>query len=250
MRIIGLDLSTKTGWAVLDDSVLQTYGLVTVETRSFSLPYPSNLCAAAQSMGSSLIDTIRPFIDGARHAGRVVEVVIEDTNLGPDSQRYAQKILEFIHCQVVGVLLKEGIVPRYVDSMVWRKHSGALMDPAHREHNASLIAAKEKEIEAAEVRVQEIVDRKYAPKIAGCTSKKVLREILRDMKSERKQLIADATKSIRAPAGKITYKHLSVHRANQLFGINLSLAENDIADAICIAYSRFAGNIVSKERQP
>lgn len=37
--------------------------------------------------------------------------------------------------------------------------------------------------------------------------------------------------------GKITAKHLSVDFVNKEFGLNLKLKHNDIADAICIAFS-------------
>lgn len=57
MRILGLDLSTHTGYSVFSDEKLEAYGLLEVKIEDFSLEndttsplYPYNLLEAAGKM--------------------------------------------------------------------------------------------------------------------------------------------------------------------------------------------------------
>lgn len=243
MIVVALDLSTRTGWAVLKDGKLVKYGLIVTEVKSFPIPYPSNLCAAAQSISHDIARVIGEYLRIAQETKERFEVAIEDTNLGANSQRYAQKILEFIHCTVISRCLEMKVIPSFVNSHAWRSATGVSMSDQDKQKNNSIDDAKSQQIAAMKARVKEQIDRKYNPLYAKCTTKKELKELAAKAKAEHKELETYFLKGIRAPAGKVTYKHLSVARVNKIFGRNFQHADNDICDAILIGLSRFAGTI-------
>jgi len=110
MTSIGLDLSTKTGYAVLKNGKLETYGKIfAVETFHNLNEYTA--ISQAKSIAcdiARLIETHKPDI-----------ICIEQTNLG--RSRTTQKKLEFIHYAVldsVPDLYKEKVI--YIDTSAWR----------------------------------------------------------------------------------------------------------------------------------
>lgn len=136
MRVLGLDVSTKTGFAVIDDGKLVCEGLLTVEpviledrVEDFSL------LDRAQRMVEQINLTI------IKH--RPDMIFIEQTNAG--KFRSAQKQLEFIHCTLLHSLLtlrttgKDYIRNlRYVDTSKWRSMLEIKLTKDQRKHNKSV----------------------------------------------------------------------------------------------------------------
>lgn len=233
MRVIGLDLSTKSGWAVLDDKRLVDYGLVQVVVASVPLEYPMNLCLTSQLIADDLIKIIKKFwVTGT-------EIVVEDTNLGASSQRYAQKILEFIHCSVLSRLLAEKLKPIYLNSHDWRSAVKLYFNDSQKNHNQSLIDAKEQQRQALLSRIKEMMNHKYNPLILKANSRAHARELESKKKKESKDLQKYFLSSLKAPVGRVTHKNLSVDKVNELYGTKFSISDNDICDAILIARARF-----------
>lgn len=126
-------------------------------------------------------------------------VVIEETNLG--SNRYSQKLLEYTHALFLSELEnrvnEHGVQVVYLDTSAWRHALGLRLDKDQRKSNAKLSKAK-----------------KEAEQLGGKVDKKAL-----------------------GIKGKITWKHLSVAHASNQFQLNLKQKDNDIADAINLAWA-------------
>lgn len=177
MKSIGLDVSTKTGFAVIQDGILLSKGLIKLEKKhNNKSPEDLNLLANAEEISDRiwhLIDIERPD-----------KVMIEQTNAG--RFRQSQKQLEFLHCLILQKYQKrvdsDTKVPSifYVDTSKWRSSLSIRLTKEQRKHNKSV----------------------------------------KDGKSR----------------GKITSKHLAVAWANSKFDLKLKLKDNDIADAICLAF--------------
>lgn len=176
MRVLGLDMSTKTGYSIIGESGLEGYGLVCVDR------------GARDGLPPNHIEDYGFVADADQIAAKVGKIVagknfdyvyIEQTNKG--RARTTQKQLEFIHFAVLRTLAilgyKEKV--RYVDTSAWRSRLKVKMSKDDSKHN------------------------------------KLVRN--------------------RLARGKITTKHLAVRWANEKYGLELKLKDNDIADAIAVA---------------
>lgn len=176
MKVLALDLSTKTGFALFDGDQLIEKGLIRVEVKAFNVNdhpekqkyYPGNILDAAHHVGfmvSELYFRVRPD-----------HIVIENTVRGRN--RHTQRLLEFIHKSVLDELRSIKAPFSYMDPSEWRFVLGLRLSIPDKQKN--------KLVNAGKVR------------------------------------------------GKVTRKHLSVRLANEMYGLNLKLKDNDIADAICL----------------
>lgn len=223
MKILCLDLSTSTGWALLDWKSLSdketlellSHGVVENDKPIVAFgPYPWNYLAAAESIVTKLTELIR------RETPDVI--LVEEINLG--KSRYSQRALEWIHALLVQwvrqnipatsyVRRSEGFVRDdmpslyYVSSSEWRKAINLRLDAEQRRNNARLSKAK-----------------KWA--------------------QEMKQPISVAKKKF-GVAGKVTKKHLAVAYVNGRFGTSLLMKDNDRADAICLGCGFAAGAVLA-----
>lgn len=196
MRILGLDISGSTGWAILDNTggqqSLGDYGLIQLNRGITDFgPYPFCTLLAAEQVA----DDITKLIALRRNDFDVI--VIEQTNLGKN--RESQRFLEFLHCLV---LLKNKKMPIvYINTRDWRKTLKIQLTNEDKKSNREVREAK---------------------RIATQLGTKV-----------------DYTK-LKA-RGKIGKKHLAIRYANNVFGLNLKMKHNDIADAICLCSAYFNG---------
>jgi len=128
VKVLGLDISTKTGYAVIQDGVLISHGLKTAD--KVDLP---GLCedftfvARARAMGEhvyKLLVQVQPDV-----------IVIEQTNLG--RSRTDQKLLEFTHFEVLRRILEceREYQVRYVDTSQWRSILQIKLSSEQRSHN-------------------------------------------------------------------------------------------------------------------
>jgi Holliday junction resolvasome RuvABC endonuclease subunit len=198
MIVLSLDLSTSTGFAVANVNLTaKTVELLEsgrLETEKGVLAYgryPFCYPLAAESMASKIEEVIQRLIETGL---RPEAVVIEEINLGKN--RYSQKILEFIHCKVLGVLRKlelENVF--YLDSSEWRKNLGLVLTKEAKKANAKLAKAKR---EAAAVG-------------------------------------AKLDKAALGVKGKVTKKHVAIQYVKDRFDLALKVKDDDVADAICLA---------------
>ncbi len=198
IKILALDISSHAGYAVVEvegeEKKLIGYGIVEKKAgvKEYG-PYPWSYLEVANEVANALMDLVQ------EHNPDVV--VIEETNLGKN--RYAQKLLEFIHATFLELasnrLTHNQVV--YISSSAWRSALGLQMTKEQKKANAKLAKAK-KEAQAS------------------------------GAKLDKKAL---------GVRGKVTKKHLAVEHANKVFDLKLKVKDNDIADAICLALAHLAG---------
>lgn len=133
MKVLGLDISTKTGYAILQDGVLVDSGCMTKPTVSIGkLGYAEDFTAwaVASQVAALIMSTVE--------SNNPDLIVIEQTNLG--RSRSAQKQLEFIHCQVLDKIFHFGISTRvkYVDTSQWRSLLQIKLSKDQRKHNKAV----------------------------------------------------------------------------------------------------------------
>lgn len=203
MRVLTLDASTHAGWSLFEDSLgvskpkLLLNGLIENDqpVQRYG-PYPGCYVHAAMDIANALFDLV------AQHKPEVV--VIEETNLGKN--RYAQKLLEFIHAFLLSQLIM-GFTGKivYLDSSAWRKAIDLRLDKEQKKNNAKISQAKKNA-------------KLYGTKISF----------------EKKKL---------GVRGRITKKHLAVNRVNEVYDLGFKVKDNDRADAICLGLAYFVGAI-------
>jgi len=137
MRVLALDISTCTGWALLEGEpgqlpkILKT-GIIQVDKVEGA--YPWNFvarCFDATSQMLTLTKELAPDL-----------VVIEEVNMG--KARFSQKVLDWLHCLYLFPLWKEGsVLPvKYVNTSDWRRKLGATLTKEDKKLNAKVRALK------------------------------------------------------------------------------------------------------------
>ena len=137
MRILGLDLSSNPGFAVVetrpeDQLKLIAYKGYHVESKAL---FPLTHVDIAESVVKIVID----WIDS--HSPDLI--VIEQTNLG--KARYSQKQLEFIHFAVLKELRSRSVPFVYLDSSEWRRALKQRLSKEDKKNNAKVAQAKKTE---------------------------------------------------------------------------------------------------------
>jgi hypothetical protein len=200
MRILCLDLSTHTGYAVFDGEMGSkptrvTSGTIDLDKTIHSFgPYPHSYRKCTDYMAALIYMRVAPY--------KVERIVVEEINSGRD--RYVQKLLENIHTSSLTHF--DGFMPHaqivYLNSDGadgWRTNIGLTLSKEQKRANARLSKAK-RESEAAGVKL------------------------------DKKKL---------GVKGKTNKKHLAVERANAEFGLKLKQKDNNEADALCLGLAFF-----------
>lgn len=116
--------------------------------------------------------------------------------------RYSQKMLEWIHYAVVELLRKKlDHKVIYINSSGWRKTLQVGLSKEDKKKNSKLATAKRKAAKNG-------------------------------VKLDRKAL---------GIKGRVTKKHVAIRWANEQYGLALKVKDDDVADAICLGCSYFAG---------
>lgn len=218
MKVLALDLSTKTGYALFEDGaqLIASGCLYTPAFEVFKVQtYPNCLINYAKSVASSVADLVsktNPDI-----------IVIEETNkTGRFGSRHSQKLLEWVHLLVL-LTIRE-LWPEqaektilYINTSDWRKKLGL-----------SVLNSKK----AAKPYLKQYTAlAKAAQGLKGKEKKKALDEL--------KLFKQDLVK--RCIHGKIDKKSISVAYVNATFGKSLFKGQNDEADAICLGMAYLNG---------
>lgn len=128
-RVLALDMSTKTGWALLVSSdsgiELVEYGKILKTSEPLGM-YPGNYIVwANQIFGEilSLIERLKPDV-----------LIIEETASGSKNV-YSQKILEWIHFLVAKFIKESNIESVYMLTEQWRRETGCQMTKEESKRN-------------------------------------------------------------------------------------------------------------------
>lgn len=137
-RILALDVSSKTGWAVLisdkDSLVLETYGRL----EQTSLPdgsYPDSFVDWAYICYGYILELIERYHPDV--------LVIEET-AGGSKNNFSQKILEWIHFLLAKFIKETNIRSVYYMTEEWRRIAGCKMTKDESKHNKDVKKYKEK----------------------------------------------------------------------------------------------------------
>ena len=123
---MGLDISTKTGYAVLEDGVLTKYGLLKAEDSDEYTLNDLNYLVRAELMANKIAFLIL--------AENPDFIYVEQTNQG---RFKSQKLLEFIHCLFLKFVVHKSITTTtfYVDTSKWRSTLQIRLTKDQKKHN-------------------------------------------------------------------------------------------------------------------
>jgi hypothetical protein len=143
MKLLALDISTKTGWAIFENGAYKTSGaLDKVFIEDFNVnkepqkssAYPWNIIDAADQVSRSILALYNEHLPDV--------LVLEDTNKGRN--RATQRALEWIHSAVLKILRPNGKSIKYMDSSDWRKTVGLKLNPDQKKNNKEVSAGKKR----------------------------------------------------------------------------------------------------------
>lgn len=240
MKLLCLDLSTNTGWAIINNGSLSNYGNIKhkVIGTEQDINYPMNYIDMAKKISKEVNELIE------EHNPNVI--IIEETNKGKN--RYWQKQLEFIHFAVncYMKIFNRNVV--YLDTSEWRKLLGLSLDKEQRQSNNEV---KKQRIELKK-QLENQYDLEHVQSLNGINcligklnQKRALKEYLLLRETYVKKIMVSFRSKIDGKVvGKIGVKNLSVDYVNKIFDLKFKKKDNDIADAIClgIAYNKKYGN--------
>jgi hypothetical protein len=208
MRILSLDLSTHTGWCVIEeDGSIPNYGLINIKVKDYKAEiktwkdyppsYPINFINAADEMAMKVMELYHKF--------KPDYVVYEEINIA--RQRLSNKLLDFIHYAVIKALLPF-LHPSALTSKCWRDLTGCYATKEDKKLNSKISKLKSK-------RKKDLVEANVGEQLLINESKKAI-------KIDGKVV------------GRVTKKHMSVRLVNELLGTSFKLNDNDITDAILL----------------
>lgn len=129
-RVLSLDISSKTGFALLlsgpDSYSLEAYGQVRKIAELGRSSYPVSYLDWADACFAPILALIE------EHKPDVL--VIEET-AGGSKSAYSQKILEWIHYLVARHIQETGITSHYFMTEEWRRECGCLMTKEESKSN-------------------------------------------------------------------------------------------------------------------
>lgn len=147
MKVLALDISTKTGWAFLDlskekVSLIDNGTLFQDEStsRDGSLEYPEDYIEWAKACSRKIIGLIEKF--------KPEHLVIEETSKG-SKNNFSQKILEFIHYIVGKYIVKNNIGRTYYMTEQWRRICSCVMSKEEKKQNLEVRKQRKKKIKVA-----------------------------------------------------------------------------------------------------
>lgn len=205
MNVLVLDLSTSTGFSVqkhdgsnvtliahgtlVNDKIIEGFG-----------EYPFNYLRAARNVADLIRDELL-----SKYKPDVI--VIEETNGGGrHSNRYTQKILEFIHYAVLDMLQFQVERVVYINTSDWRKSVKSHLSKEDKKINSKIANAKRQcKDEDGKVNVKKF----------------------------------NALKKQLGVKGKVSKKHVTIRLVNAMFDLELKAKDDDVADAIAmgVAYA-------------
>lgn len=200
-RILSLDISGSTGWALLDTekgpSSLEHGAIVLPKTARSYAEHPWGYYAAALDLSRLLMLRISAFMPG------LDAVVVEETNGARN--RFTQKFLEYCHFAFLHAFMGEfegsGIKLVYLNTSEWRRVTDTRLTKEEKNQNARL--------------------GRHKRKAKG-----------KGVKLDKKAL---------GIAGKITIKHVAIRRVKELYGLDFLAKQDDEADAILLVHAYING---------
>jgi len=140
MKVLALDVSSKTGWALFDEQGKPVkWGTLFPDKAVTEFgKYPFNYVYHAYYTADRIVEEIV-----LPNGYPMLDIVIEETNAS--KQNYSQKMLEYIHYALIERLGKMGAMKVvYLRTGEWRKHVGAKMSKEEKALNSKIARIKKK----------------------------------------------------------------------------------------------------------
>lgn len=111
MKVLAIDASSHTGWAVIEDNKLISYGKIDVPCQNYDWPL------GIHSWAKDIADKIFHLINTTK----CDKIIIERANAS--KFRDSQNVLDWMHFSLIDTLVDEGYYDKllYRDSSCWRK---------------------------------------------------------------------------------------------------------------------------------
>jgi hypothetical protein len=201
--ILGLDLSTSTGWAIFVDGVPAHCGTITKRIGWDVAEYPRNFILVADDIATQVFALLLKFPG-------VTDIVIEEINKTSSrfGSRHAQKILDMLHYTVVKTLPSLPI--HYINTSDWRKTLGLSVAETRKRAKPFLLELKRLQKELAAV--------------PDKAAKKAAKDKLDAHKAQLRKMCIH---------GKVDKKSISVAYCNATWNTNFKKGDDDVADAHC-----------------
>lgn len=142
-RVLSLDLSTKSGWAVFKDGVLEKSGeLEQVHVKDFNVNdkpwerpgYPWNIMDAAYSISDGIENLILQ--------EKPTFIVIENSTKGRNVS--TQRLIEWFHFTVLLIIKQKSIPFNYLMPSAWRSAVNLRLSKDEKKNNRDVSAGKKR----------------------------------------------------------------------------------------------------------
>jgi hypothetical protein len=212
-RILSLDISSKTGWALLTSGPLNSfqleeYGRMPRIKEDLNKAYPWSMMGWAQNCFNEIFKIVSKFEPDI--------LVIEQTAGGSKASK-SQKLLEWIHFLVAKLIIDNDLNSVYLQTGEWRSATGAQMTKEEKARN------------------------KYVKEYIKEWKKTHPQEFIISKDGKRKKKPVAVYDQAGTKIGKVGKKNVSIRRATELFGPALKKPllrkDEDMAEAILIAYA-------------
>ena len=144
MKILALDISTKTGYCLFEDRNMITYGLLELpETQNDAIKkieYPWRYVIRSMELARLMYQKVEQYHPDI--------IVIEETNKGKN--RYSQKLLEQIHLSFLTLIQPLGLKVIYINTSEWRKILKIKASKEDKTNNKKVNEAKKKGVSKKE----------------------------------------------------------------------------------------------------
>lgn len=141
MKLLCLDISSKTGWALFERKDAQfrlvKYGLIQITTPTYSkLSYPHSFLASSFEYLEAVLKLIRETDCDL--------IVCEETN--KSRNRYSQKLLEFLHFSTLSAALVLHREIKYISTSEWRSTLNLRLTKDDKTNNKMVSKAKKESL--------------------------------------------------------------------------------------------------------
>lgn len=144
MKILALDLSTQTGWALFSEGLYHTSGtLDKVVIEDFNVNnYPNKSDKYPQNIINAINIIITQIENKILELKGVDLIIIEQSTKGRN--RHTQKFIEWMHLLIYLFITKRGLPIKYTDVSEWRRITKLKLTKEDKENNKKVSQGKKR----------------------------------------------------------------------------------------------------------
>lgn len=141
MRVLGLDISSHCGWAVLEDKKLLEYGTLQIPSENQDWPY--GIHAWSKSIADQAFQLI---LDK-----KCDKIVVERAN--SSRWRNSQNVLDWMHFAFLQRIIDNQMADKliYVDTIAWRKKVDIKLNKDQKKQNQLISKSKKQGVKVTKI---------------------------------------------------------------------------------------------------